>query len=387
MRDYILLAIVLLLLVAAAIRYVFQIHTERTEDAYVDGNAVQVTSQISGTVIAILADDTDHIESGSVLVRLNPVDQEVQFERASAALAKATRAARGQYHDADQLQAEVDQRRNDVEKAKADLGRRTLALPEGAVSREEISHAQDAYRNAQAALEASRQALAQRQAVVDGTTLRTNPDVLSAAANVRDAYIARVRTQILAPVSGTVTKRSAQVGERISPGSSLMSVVPLDALWVTANFKESQLEDLRIGQPVELTADAYGGDVTYHGKIVGVDAGTGSAFALLPPQNATGNWIKVTQRVPVRITLDPREIAPHPLRIGLSMRVIVDTHDRSGSVLRRGTSTPSAYETRVFDAELKNANDVVDTIIRKNEGGSPRSSNAPAMRQEMRDAS
>ncbi|KDB08155.1 secretion protein HlyD family protein [Burkholderia sp. lig30] len=166
-----------------------------------------------------------------------------------------------------------------------------------------------------------------------------------------------------------------------------MSVVPLDALWVTANFKESQLEDLRIGQPVELTADAYGGDVTYHGKIVGVDAGTGSAFALLPPQNATGNWIKVTQRVPVRITLDPREIAPHPLRIGLSMRVIVDTHDRSGSVLRRGTSTPSAYETRVFDAELKNANDVVDTIIRKNEGGSPRSSNAPAMRQEMRDAS
>lgn len=367
MRNIVVAAVILVMLAVAGARYLLQTDTERTEDAYVDGNAVQVTSQISGTVTAILADNTDHVAAGEVLVKLNPVDQEIQYERMVAALAKATRVARAQYHDEVQLQAEVDQRRSDVARAKADLARRVNVSPSGAVSREDINHAEDTLKNAQAALDAAWQGFAQGRAMVDGTTLSTHPEVLTAAANLRDAYVARERTRIPSPVAGTVTNRNVQVGERINPGVALMSVVPLDALWVTANFKESQLDDLRIEQPVTLKADVYGGDVIYHGRIVGIDAGTGSAFALLPAQNATGNWIKVTQRVPVRIALDPREIESHPLRVGLSMQVVVDTHDRTGPAIRSNTSASFAYETRVFDAELRDASTAVETIIRQND--------------------
>ncbi|MFW0759374.1 efflux RND transporter periplasmic adaptor subunit [Pseudomonas sp. H11T01] len=343
-------------------------NSERTEDAYVDGNAIQVTSQITGTVTAIAADNTDHVSAGTTIVKLNPVDQQIQFERSKAALARATRMARTQYYQVEQLQAEVDQRNNDVAKAKADLARRAQLASSGAVSREEISHAEDILKNAKAGFLAASHSLAQRKAMVDGTTLRTHPDVLTAASNLRDAYIARERTRISAPVNGMITKRSVQVGQRISPGVALMTVVPLDHLWVNANFKESQLENIRIDQPVTLTADAYGKDVVFHGKVVGLDAGTGSAFALLPAQNATGNWIKVTQRVPVRITLDPAEIAQNPLRLGLSVRVRIDTSNHNGIVLSTNVPNEDIYSTSVFEQELQNADALVESVIKANEG-------------------
>jgi membrane fusion protein (multidrug efflux system) len=343
--------------------------SETTEDAYVQGNVVQVTSQISGTVVAIEADTTDHVGVGNTLIRLNPVDAKINFERAQAALARATRLARAQYLQVEQLSAEVTQRQNDLAKATSDLARRQQLSASGAISREEIRHSETIVKNARAALEASQQSLAQRHAMVDGTQLRTHPDVVTAASNLRDAYIALMRTSIVAPVAGTVTKRDVQVGQRINPGVALMSVVPLDALWVNANFKESQLEHLQIGQPVSLTSDVYGPDTVYHGKIVGLDAGTGSAFALLPAQNATGNWIKVTQRVPVRIGLDATEVAERPLRIGLSMHVSVDTRDRRGDMIRSAVSSNSAYRTQAFDHELQDADALVESVIRANEGG------------------
>lgn len=348
--------------------YVIHIDSERTEDAYVDGNAIQVTSQVSGTVTAIAADNTDYVNAGTPVVRLNPVDAHIQFERSKAALARATRTARTQYSQVEQLQAEVEQRSNDVAKARADLGRRSQLAASGAVSREEISHSEDVLKNALAGLTATRQSLAQRKAMVDGTTLRNHPDVLSAASNLRDAYIALDRTVIKAPVNGIVTKRSVQVGQRINPGVAMMTVVPMDHLWVNANFKESQLEHIRIGQPVSLTADSYGTDLVFHGKVVGLDAGTGSAFALLPAQNATGNWIKVTQRVPVKIALDPQEIAAHPLRLGISMRVRVDTQSRKGEVVRSDVPSDDIYSTAVFEDELKNADALVESVIKDNDG-------------------
>ncbi|HDZ2573134.1 TPA: HlyD family efflux transporter periplasmic adaptor subunit [Klebsiella pneumoniae] len=360
--------VILLLVATGFVWYFLQSSTERTEDAYVDGNIVQVTSQISGTVTSITADNTDHVTAGTTLVTLNPVDQEVRFERARTELAKATRIARTQYSQVQQLQSEVAQRQNDVQKARSDLARRSGLAASGAVSREEISHAEDVFKNAQDALNASKQSLQQRLAMVDGTQLRTHPDVLAAAANLRDAYIARTRTTIPSPVEGTIAKRSVQLGQRINPGVSLMSVIPLNQLWVNANFKESQLEHLRIGQPAELTTDVYGSSVVYHGRIIGLDAGTGSAFSLMPAQNATGNWIKVTQRVPVRIALDPQEIARQPLRIGLSMHVAVNTEDRKGKTVRADAAPEFVYKTEVYNKELQDADAIVEAVIRENEG-------------------
>jgi membrane fusion protein (multidrug efflux system) len=361
-----LILVIALLVVALGGWYVLKQGTETTDDAYVDGNIVQVTSQVSGTVTVINVDNTDHVDTNSSLVTLNAVDAEIQYERAKSNLARAVRQARTQYYQVQQLQAEVNQRQNDVRKAQDDVRRRNQLASSGAVSREEISHAEEVLKNAVAGLEGTRHALAVRLAMVDNTTLRTHPDVLVAASNLRDAYISLHRTQVYSPTSGIVTKRSVQVGQRISPGVALMSVVPMDQVWVNANFKESQLEHLRIGQSVHLSADAYSRRVDFHGTVVGLDAGTGSAFSLMPAQNATGNWIKVTQRVPVRIALQPEEVAQNPLRLGLSMRVSVDTSDTSGPVLNTRTPPQPAYSTDIFDNELKDANDIVEQVISAN---------------------
>lgn len=358
---------IVLLMATLGIWYLLGLGTESTDDAYVDGNIVQVTSQVSGTVTVISGDNTDHVDAHSPLVTLNAVDAEIQFERAKSNLARAVRQARTQYYQVQQLEAEVSQRQNDVNKAQDDVRRRSQLAASGAVSREEISHAEEVLKNALAGLDGTRHALAVRLAMVDNTTLRTHPDVLVAAANLRDACIALHRSQIYSPVTGVITKRSVQVGQRINPGVALMSVVPIDLVWVNANFKESQIQDLRIGQPVVLRADAYSRKVIFHGSIVGLDAGTGSAFSLMPAQNATGNWIKVTQRVPVRIALQPQEIADNPLRLGLSMRVSVDTNDTSGQVLNKKTPAQPAYSTNIFENELKDANDVVEQVISAND--------------------
>ncbi|WP_277962748.1 HlyD family secretion protein [Pseudomonas sp. RIT-To-2] len=365
--QLLLILAIVLLVVALGIWYVTRLGSESTDDAYVDGNIVQVTSQVSGTVTVISGDNTDHVDANSPLVTLNAVDAEIQYERAKSNLARAVRQARTQYYQVQQLEAEVSQRQNDVRKAQDDVRRRNQLAASGAVSREEISHAEEVLKNAVAGLDGTQHALAVRLAMVDNTTLRTHPDVLVAASNLRDAFISLHRTQIYSPVSGVITKRSVQVGQRINPGVALMSVVPVDQVWVNANFKESQIEDLRIGQPAELRADAYSRDVVFHGTIVGLDAGTGSAFSLMPAQNATGNWIKVTQRVPVRIALDAQEVQRSPLRLGLSMRVSVNTQDLSGPVLNKKAPAQPAYSTNIFQNELKDANDVVEQVISANE--------------------
>ncbi|WP_285402316.1 efflux RND transporter periplasmic adaptor subunit [Luteibacter sp. ME-Dv--P-043b] len=354
--------------VAIALWALYVDGSERTDDAYVEGNVVQVTSQVAGTVTAINADDTESVAAGAPLVKLNAVDNEVQFERAKAALAAATRAARVQFHQVDQLRAEVASRENDVARAIADVRRRNEVGDSGAVSKEEIDHAEDVLRVARNGLEGTKQQLAQRLAMTDRLTMENQPDVLAAASRLKDAYVALGRTTIPAPVDGTVTRRTVQVGQHIPAGASLMSIVPLNEIWVDANFKESQLADIRIGQRATLKADLYGGGVTFHGKVIGLDAGTGSAFALLPAQNATGNWIKVTQRVPVRIVLDPQELRHNALRLGLSMHVVVDTTDLRGERPTTQSEGRTAYGTRVFDNEMHDADGLVSQIIAANSG-------------------
>jgi membrane fusion protein (multidrug efflux system) len=251
----------------------------------------------------------------------------------------------------------------------------------GAVSQEEISHARDAVASAQAALNAAEQQLAANRALTANTTISTHPNVMSAAAKVRDAYLANARNVLPAPVDGYVAKRSVQVGQRVSPGTPLMSVVPLNAVWVDANFKEVQLNHMRIGQPVEMTADVYGSSVVYHGKVVGFSAGTGSAFSLLPAQNATGNWIKVVQRLPVRVEIDPADLAKHPLRIGLSMQVDVTVKDESGGQL--GNAQNTVYQTNVFDHYGADADAEIARIIAENAGSNANSKTASTAQKAM----
>ena len=342
-------------------------YQETTEDAFVDGNVVAVTAQVSGVVTGIAADNTDYVIAGSSLVKLDDVDAHLARARAEAQLAKIVRQVRAQYANVGQTRATRQIRQVELERAQADLARRSQLEASGAISGEDVKHAQDAVRSATAALAAASQQLVGSQASLDGTTIVSNPDVLAAASQVRDAYIAERRTNVPAPVTGVVAKRNAQIGQKISAGASLMSVVPLDHLWVNANFKESQLGHIRIGQPVTLIADVYGSEVTYKGTVIGQDAGTGSAFSLLPAQNATGNWIKVVQRVPVRIALDPAQIKEHPLQLGLSMKVKVETHQRGGSRLITNSTTNHSYQTNVFANELASADDVVSKIIAANQ--------------------
>ncbi|HEY4038457.1 MAG TPA: HlyD family efflux transporter periplasmic adaptor subunit, partial [Burkholderiaceae bacterium] len=252
-----------------------------------------------------------------------------------------------------------------------DLARRERLADSGAISGEELQHARDSYRAAQAAVLSARQQLAANRARVDGTRVENHPDVQNSAAAVRAAYLSYARTSLPAPVSGFVAQRSVQLGERVNPGTPLMAIVPLDQVWVDANFKEPQLASMRVGQPVNLTADLYGHGVEYHGKISGFNAGTGSAFALLPAQNATGNWIKIVQRVPVRIALDPKELANHPLQIGLSMKAQVDTHRRDGARLPELAQNVPTYSTDVFGAPDELANQRVEQIIALNRPGAP----------------
>ena len=334
-------------------------NSQHTEDAYVEGNLVQVTPQVAGTVTRIAADNTDFVRPGETLVQLNEVDARLALDRAEAALAKSARQVRAQFAGVDQLRATVLQREADLGKVTSDLERRRKLADTGAVSGEDIRHAEDAVAAARAALTAARQQVGSANALVDGTTVENHPDVAAAIAQVRDASLQLARTVLVAPVGGIVARRNVQIGQRVGQGSPLMAIVPLDQMWVTANLKETQLKDVRIGQPVAVTADVYGGDVVFHGRVVGQEAGTGSAFAAVPAQNATGNWIKVVQRVPVRIALDPKELAQHPLRLGLSMKVAIDTSKREGVSLMQAGAVRQQYHTVVFETEAHGADEAI----------------------------
>lgn len=339
--------------------------SESTEDAYVEGNIVQVTPQVGGSVTLIAADNTDYVQAGQPLVQLNEVDAQLAVARAEAQLSRAVRQVRVQFANATQQKANVTLRATDLSKVQSDLARRQQLASSGAVSGEDLRHAEDAVRAAQAAMSVAEQQLASSQALVDQTSIASHPDVQAAVAALRDAYVSASRTTVRAPVSGHVSKRNVQIGQRVSAGSAVMSIVPPEQMWVSANFKESQLRNIRAGQAVELVADLYGRSVRYKGRVVGQEAGTGSAFALLPAQNASGNWIKVVQRVPVRIALDQKELAAHPLKLGLSMRVQVDT---ASPVAPLAADSRKGYQTDIFAHELEDADKAVARIIAANVG-------------------
>lgn len=345
----------------------FSRFSEETDNAYVQGNVVQVTPQLAGTVTKIFADDTNLVKAGQPLVALDTADADVAVAQAEAQLAQTVREVRTLYASQAQSGANVSVRQAELARAKDDLARRKALAGTGAISGEEIRHAESAVTAAQAALEAAKEQLASGKALTEGTSVEKHPNVQRAAASLQEMLLAQSRSTLYAPVSGEVAKRNVQVGQRINPGAPLMAIVPLDQLWVDANFKESQLREMRIGQPVTLTSDVYGSNVKYEGKIMGLAAGTGSAFALLPAQNATGNWIKVVQRVPVRISLDPKQLAEHPLRIGLSMRAEVDLHNQDGKPLGEATAPATAltaYGAADFvDARTRQR---IDTIVAAN---------------------
>ena len=343
-------------------------HYESTDDAYVAGDLVGVMSQVSGTVVSIDADETDRVVAGQELVRLDATDYRIALQDAEQQLARAVRQVHTVFANRDELSALVAQRQADLERAEADLARRHAIAASGAVSTEELGHALDALMAARDALTAAQKSLAAGAALVGRTGVPDNPDVRAAATQVERAWLNVQRTSVRAPVSGYVARRSVQLGERISPGGPLLAIVPLERLRVDANFKEVQLNRMRIGQPVRVISDLYGGQVEFHGRVEGVGLGTGAAFALLPAQNATGNWIKVVQRVPVRITLDPKELEQHPLRIGLSTRVRVAVSDTSGLQLAPAPRREPVLATSAYDTDLGEIRARIAAIIRDNAG-------------------
>ncbi len=339
---------------------------ESTDDAYVAGDMVNVMPQVSGTVVSIGADETDLVEAGQELVRLDATDARIALQDAEQQLARTVRQTRTVFATRDQLRAIVDQRRADLARAQADFDRRRSLAASGAVSGEELGHAEDALKGARDALLAAQKNLAASSALVGRTGVTDNPDVRAAVTQVERAWLALVRTSVRAPVTGYVARRTVQLGERISPGAPLLAIVPLGRLWLEANFREVQLRRMRIGQPASLVADLYGGHVTYHGRVAGLGMGTGSAFALLPAQNATGNWIKVVQRVPVRIALDAHELAAHPLRIGLSTVVTVDVRDSSGAQLAQAPRQEPVLATNAYDIDRSEIRARIQQIIDEN---------------------
>jgi membrane fusion protein (multidrug efflux system) len=342
---------------------------ERTDDAYVNGNRVVISAQVSGTVISVLADDTQLVKAGQVLVKLDPIDAETNLNRTSSALAQTVRQVRQEKLTAGQYDSAIESRRLDLVRAEADLAKREPLLKQHAVAAEEVRHAQEAVQMAKAALLQAQRQAGSSHALVDGTGIEDNPSVLQAKAAFRDAWIAAQRNAVIAPVTGYVAERSVQLGQHIQAGQSLMTVVPLDSLWVDANFKEVQLRNLRLGQPAQVRSDLYGGSYIFHGTVQGMAAGTGAAFSLLPAQNASGNWIKVVQRVPVRIQIDPQDLAKAPLRVGLSATVTVDTTSRSGAVLAMQPSGSPVGDTQVYTPDLERANQEADAVVRRNLGG------------------
>jgi membrane fusion protein (multidrug efflux system) len=371
-RRKVLLLIALIFIVLGALWAAYWVlvlsKREETDDAYVNGNKVVISAQVSGTVIAVLTDDTQLVKAGQVLVRLDPTDAETSLNRAAGALGQSVRQVRVEKSSAEQYDSIIETRKFELQRAEADLAKREPLLADHAIAPEEVRHARESVELARAAVkQAALQAVAVH-ALVDGTDVQNNPTVLQSKAAYRDAWIAAQRNAVVAPVTGYVAERSVQLGQHIEAGQALMTVIPLNSLWVDANFKEVQLRHLRIGQPTQVRSDLYGGSYIFHGHVTGMSAGTGAAFALLPAQNASGNWIKVVQRVPVRIHIDDDDLVKSPLRVGLSATVTVDTTSRSGPVLAADVTDKAVGITQVYGQDLEKANTAVDNVVRSNLG-------------------
>lgn len=351
-------------------RFFFGQFYETTDNAYVVGNSVQIMSQISGHVTQILAEETGLVVKGDPIIYLDQADATITLERAKAQLATTIRQTKQLYNNVDQYKANVALKQATLEKLQGDLQRREELADQKVISVETLKHIQSDVKEAQADVDSAKEQLAAATSIVANSDLYHHPNVQQAMVAVRDAYLNLQRTTIYTPETGYVARRAVQVGQEVTPNTVLMLIIPINQIWVNANFKETQLAHIRIGQKVRLTADAYGSDIVYDGTVVGLSPGTGSAFDILPPQNATGNWIKIVQRLPVRIKIDSKQLQKYPLRIGLTMTVSVDTHDRSGKVLSQVPERKVIYQTENYSDQLKDADKMIDKIFKENSGSS-----------------
>ena len=361
--------ILLLLLIAigsAAYWFFFIKDFEETEDAYVSGNQVMVSSQVAGNISKINVDNMDPVQAGDVLLELDDTNAKLSFEQAKSNLANAVRQISQLNYTVKQLKSAVRANEITLAQAQGNLNRRVQLVKDGAIDKESFQHAKEAVELAKANLTTSQNQLEANQALLLDGPLSEQPQIQSAVSNLKQAWLNLERTKIRSPIKGYVARRNAQVGQAVSVGGALMAVVNTDQMWLDANFKETQLTHMRIGQPVEIHFDLYGKDKTFNGKVIGIEMGTGSAFSLLPTQNATGNWIKVVQRVPVRIQLDPQQLAENPLRIGLSATVKVNVSDGQGETLRNQAPTTTLYSTNVLQYDESAVNNLIESIIRDN---------------------
>ena len=361
--------ILLLLLIAigsAAYWFFFIKGFEETEDAYVSGNQVMVSAQVAGNISKINVDNMDPVQAGDVLLELDDTNAKLSFEQAKSNLANAVRQISQLNYTVKQLKSAVRANEITLAQAQGNLNRRVQLVKDGAIDKESFQHAKEAVELAKANLTTSQNQLEANQALLLDGPLSEQPQIQSAVSNLKQAWLNLERTKIRSPIKGYVARRNAQVGQAVSVGGALMAVVNTDQMWLDANFKETQLTHMRIGQPVEIHFDLYGKDKTFNGKVVGIEMGTGSAFSLLPTQNATGNWIKVVQRVPVRIQLDPQQLAENPLRIGLSATVKVNVSDSQGETLRNQAPSTTLYSTNVLQYDESAVNNLIESIIRDN---------------------
>lgn len=339
---------------------------QSTEDAYVNGNQIMISSQVAGNVRQINVENMDFVHAGDVLLELDDTDYQLSFSQAQNTLAGAIRQISQLGYTVKQLEATVQANQTALTKAQGDLARREQLGKSGAIDKESLQHAREAVMTAEANLKAVKNQLAANKSLLMNVPLKEQPEIQKAISSVKQAWLNLQRTKITSPIDGYVARRSTQVGQKVAVGSALMAVIANDQMWVDANFKETQLKDMRIGQPVKLSFDLYGHDVKFDGKIEGIEMGTGSAFSVLPAQNATGNWIKVVQRVPVRISLDPQQITRYPLRIGLSTLVEVNIADTKGEMLSQQKRTAPLYATNTLSYDESAVENLIEKIIRDN---------------------
>jgi membrane fusion protein (multidrug efflux system) len=372
-RPLLVLGAVALLTVLAGTGYylAFMRGHVTTNDAYVNGNLVRLTPQVSGTVVAIGTDETQFVHRGDTLVQLDPRDTQVALAQAKANLAQTVRDVAQLFAQEARDTAVVETQRVQLTQANEDVERDRPLIAVHGVSQETLQHEQNTVESARAGLRQAEATLASTRAAIAGTTPATHPRVQQAEAALRTAWLAAARTRVVAPVSGYVVRRAVQLGQQVTPATEMLAIVPVESIWIDANFKENELAGLRIGQPVSVSADMYGSRVRYHGRVLGLTPGTGSALAVLPAQNASGNWIKIVQRLPVRIGLEPRELETHPLFLGLSTDVDVDVHDERGAALSQQPAWPVALNTDVYSDQDAGADAAINDILAANLGSAP----------------
>jgi len=358
---------VVLLAIAATIVWIFiWQYEESTDDAYVHGNQVVITPQISGFITSLSVEDTELVEKNRVLVTLDKTDATLNLLRAESELAVAVRNVVGLFQRVGEFKAAKEMRKSEMIKAAQDYTHRKNLVQQGAVSKEDFEHSESFLVSAIAGVLFAEHQLKAAFAEVANTTVATHPMVDKAKEVYRRAWVDLKRCEVRAPVHGMVARKKAQVGESVSPNDPLLELIPLDQIWVEANFKEVDLQHIRLGQLAKVKADLWGDSFAYTGKVIGISAATGSVLSVLPPQNATGNWIKIVQRLPVRIALNPEEIEKHPLRLGVSMKVRIDTHDRSGKLIPSPPPDAPLFQTDVYNQQLEGAHAKIDEIIRVN---------------------